>query len=78
MTLFDHLVNRLLGGHPLPWRVDYDWSVEVYDAKNVIVMSFPDAALAAELMEAATARHADNQQRAVKFAAFLRENGIEP
>lgn len=42
MTLSDAtqrcLVRHLMLWHPLPWRLEFDWTVEVTDAKDAIVI----------------------------------------
>jgi hypothetical protein len=37
MDLLEHFVREKLSTHPLPWSVEYDWCVEVYDANHGLV-----------------------------------------
>lgn len=37
-SLTQQLVRELLSTHPLPWRCEADWTVEVTDANNQIVI----------------------------------------
>lgn len=32
------LVRHLMTGHPLPWRLEFDWTVEVTDANDAVVI----------------------------------------
>lgn len=32
------LVRHLMMGHPLPWRLEFDWTVEITDVNNVVVI----------------------------------------
>ncbi|HEX5774562.1 MAG TPA: hypothetical protein VFY28_01200 [Candidatus Paceibacterota bacterium] len=34
------LIRPLLKAHPLPWKVEHDWTKEVHDADSAIVMKF--------------------------------------
>ena len=45
-----HLVRPLITKHPLPWRLEYDWTVEVYDAKGGLVMKLMNDTQAQELL----------------------------
>lgn len=35
------MLNSLVLNHPLPWRPEQDWSAEIYDAKDKLVIKFP-------------------------------------
>ena len=41
ITLLDRvqrdIVRSLVSEHPMPWRTEWDWTLEVYDAKDRIV-----------------------------------------
>lgn len=50
MTLLENLIRDKISNHPLPWSIDYDWLVEVYDANGAIVMKLMDTAQARELI----------------------------
>jgi len=43
-------VRSLILKHPSPWRLDYDWAVEVYDAKDQLVTKLMSAQQAQELV----------------------------
>ena len=74
-----HLVRPLLAKHPLPWRVDFDWSTEVYDAKDRIVITFPrtQATLAQELIDFAIELSAYDERGALEVKKLLADAGIE-
>ncbi len=73
------LVRPLITKHPLPWRIDYDWSTELYDAKDQIVMTFPrtSAALAQELIDFANDVAAWDAQGEIGMKKLLAEAGID-
>lgn len=50
------LVRHLMTGHPLPWRLEFDWTVEVTDANGAIVIK---------------CIHADEANEIVTLANFL-------
>jgi hypothetical protein len=50
------LVRHLMTGHPQPWRLEFDWTVEVTDANDVIVIK---------------CMHVDEANEIVALAAFL-------
>ena len=74
-----HLVRPLLAKHPLPWRIDFDWSTEVYDAKDRIVITFPrtQAELAQELIDFAIELAAYDAQGEAEVKKLLADAGIE-
>ena len=72
-----HLVRPLIARHPLPWRVDYDWTVEVYDANDQIVIKLMTAAQAQELIEFANELAAYDARGEVEVKKLLAEAGIE-
>lgn len=75
-TIFDYVLDKLLGQHPLPWRVDYDWTVEVYDARDALVIKLPNDALARELIATCEAHHAANLTAKAEVDALLEEHGV--
>lgn len=77
MTIFDYVLNKLLGQHPLPWRVDYDWAVEVYDARDALVIKLPNDALARELIAVCEAQHAANLAASAEIDVLLGERGAD-
>lgn len=36
--LLDSLIQNLIERHPLPWSIDYDWLVEVWDSNQRLVI----------------------------------------
>lgn len=36
--LLENLTSELINNHPLPWHIDRDWTYEVLDANNGIVL----------------------------------------
>lgn len=50
------LVHHLMMGHPLPWRLEFDWTVEIKDANNVVVIK---------------CMHVDEANEIVALAKFL-------
>lgn len=72
-----HLVRPLLAKHQLPWRIEYDWTAEVYDAKKRLVIKLPSGALAEELIALATELAAYDAQGAASAKKVLAEAGIE-
>lgn len=72
-----HLVRPLIAKHPLPWRIDYDWTVEVYDANGGIVMKLMNDAQAQELLAFATELASYDAQGDVEVKKLLADAGIE-
>ena len=72
-----HLVRPLIAKHPLPWRLDYDWTVEVYDAKDHLVIKLVNAAQAQELLEFATALAAYDASGETELKKLLADAGVE-
>lgn len=50
------LVRHLMAGHPLPWRLEFDWTVEITDANDAVVIK---------------CMHVDEANEIVAMAAFL-------
>jgi hypothetical protein len=74
-----YLVRPLLKKHPLSWRIDFDWSTEVYDAKDRIVITFPrtQAALAQELIDFAIELAAYDAQGEADMKKLLADASID-
>lgn len=72
-----HLVRPLIAKHPLPWRLDYDWTVEVYDAKGCLVMKLMNATQAQELLAFATDLAAYDARGEAAVKKLLGDAGIE-
>lgn len=72
-----HLVRPLIAKHPLPWRLDYDWTVEVYDAKGGLVMKLMNDTQAQELLAFATELVAYDAQGEIEVKKLLGDAGIE-
>lgn len=47
------IVRHLMTGHPLPWRLELDWAVEVTDANSAIVIQCMDVNEANEIIHLA-------------------------
>lgn len=39
-SVFDRIIHHATLNHPLPWRIELDWTVEVFDANNKMVCKF--------------------------------------
>jgi hypothetical protein len=72
-----HLVRPLIAKHPLPWRIDFDWTVEVYDAKDQIVIKLMNANQAEELIAFANELAAYDAQGEAEVKKLLADAGIE-
>ena len=72
-----HLVRPLIAKHPLPWRVEYDWTAEVYDAKECLVIKLMNATQAQELIEFATELAAFDARGDSEVKKLLANAGIE-
>ena len=73
-----HLVRPLLARHPLPWRCERDWTFEVTDASDAVVIKLPSAVLADELIAFAVALSTYDADGKAKADEVLRAHGIEP
>lgn len=71
-----HLVRPLLGRHPLPWRCELDWTIEVTDAADAIVIKLPAQALAEELIAFAIALAAYDADGKAQADALLKAHDI--
>jgi len=72
-----HLVRPLIAKHPLPWRLDYDWTVEVYDAKEGLVMKLMNDTQAQELLAFVTELAAYDARGEIEVKKLLGDAGIE-
>lgn len=54
------LVGHVMGGHPLPWTIDLDWTVEVVDALGGTVIKCMNTDEAAEIMALAVSIASDD------------------
>ena len=72
-----HLVRPLIAKHPLPWRVEYDWTAEVYDAKGRIVIKLMNGGQAEELIAFATELAAYDARGEAEVKKLLSDAGIE-
>lgn len=71
-----HLVRPLITKHPLPWRLDYDWTVEVYDTSDRLVIKLINAAQAQELITFANELAAYDARGAAEVRRLLEDAGI--
>src|SRR5260221_707216 len=76
------LLFRQLMKHPLPWKIDQDWTYEVIDAKNNCIAKFQSCHQAEEMIAAAEAlqvylieskREADEHLRKMGYADLFAE-----
>jgi len=72
-----HLVRPLIAKHPLPWRLDYDWTVEVYDAKEGLVMKLMNDTQAQELLAFVIELAAYDARGEIEVKKLLGDAGIE-
>lgn len=72
------LVSLKLAVHPLPWRIDYDWTVEVIDAKGNCVMKLMNDAEAKAFITFAEALAQENADAQAEVDQLLKEHNIEP
>ena len=72
-----HLVRPLIAKHPLPWRLDFDWTVEVYDAKDQLVIKLMTGVQAQELIEFANDLAAYDARGEAEVKKLLADAGIE-
>lgn len=67
----------MIAKHPLPWHIDIDWTVEVYDAKDRLVIKLMNAAEAQELIDFATELAAYDARGEAEVKKLLADAGIE-
>jgi hypothetical protein len=58
--LQDQLIWSIILNHPLPWRIEQDWTVEVIDFKGNIVAKFMTFSAAEEIIEIAIKNYAEH------------------
>lgn len=71
-------VRGLLQRHPLPWRLERDWTWEVIDADNTCFAKFQSDAAGQELIDFAVKLADEDAKAAEEANRFLREAGIDP
>lgn len=64
----------LLSNHPLPWREDKDWSSEIYDANNKLVIKFPSTESSLDFIKFA---EDFNKESETQNEELFKELGIE-
>lgn len=57
--------------HPLPWRIEQDWTYEVYDAKDRIVLKCINWAEAHEFVTLAEELVAEDKKLSKEVAALI-------
>lgn len=71
----DSLVSHLLLWHPLPWRLEFDWSVEVTDSNNVTVIKVSHVNEANEIIAFAKFLVEDSAATCAEFEQLLAGDG---
>lgn len=71
MTLLEQLVRDKMFHHPLPWSIDYDWMVEVYDASGRIVLKVQRDTEARQLVSIAAAISTDDAAFTAEFERMI-------
>lgn len=61
LEVLHYLVHGKIVEHPLPWKIETDWTTEVHDAHGKIVMKFPNGLLAEAFIKLATVIDRDNK-----------------
>lgn len=72
-TLARRYVDSLRRDHPRPWRVEIDWTIEVYDTNNKIVTTLQSYEAQKTLFEIVKAL--DDDHAATR--ALLKDHGID-
>lgn len=67
-----YFVHKLVDKHPLPWRIELDWTVELYDANNQCIDKYMQVAHAEQVIKLAEKIHEDDK----KATEWLKEQGI--
>ena len=74
-ALLQRIVHQiLLRQHPLPWRIEWDWTCEVLDARNQRVLSCRTAAEADELITLGRAIATESAVTRAEIEALLLED----
>jgi hypothetical protein len=76
LTLLEQLIRGKLAHHPLPWRVDYDWTVELYDSNGGLVIKLQTADQAQELIGLAEAYRAEDELFSAEFERMINESEV--
>jgi hypothetical protein len=71
MSLLEQLVRDKMFHHPLPWSIDYDWMVEVYDASGRIVLKVQKDVEAHQLVSIATTITAEDAEFTAEFERMI-------
>jgi hypothetical protein len=71
-----HLVSPMIEKHPIPWRWEEDWTIEIYDAKGILVTKLMNLAQAEELIAFATELAESEAVGAAEAKKLLAEVGI--
>jgi hypothetical protein len=72
-AVFEGLLAATIAKHPLPWRIEDDWLVEVIDAKGVRVVCYQLHANAAALVAAATQWGIEDAAAAIECDRMIAE-----
>ena len=67
------LVHHLMTGHPMPWHLEIDWTVEVTDSKGEIVIKCMHVDEANEIIELATALAVEDSKFREEFERLIAE-----
>jgi hypothetical protein len=65
------IVGDLLVRHPLPWRVVQDWTWEVRDANDAVVVKMPRSGPATDFVAYAERVRAERDEFAARFLSTL-------
>ncbi len=65
------LVRHLMTGHPMPWRLEFDWTVEVTDANDAIVIKCMHVDEANEIIALANFLDAGDRAAREEFERLL-------
>lgn len=76
--LENQLISQLIMDHPLPWSIEHDWTVEVRDAKGVIVIKLRTHDEANELIALAVARQEEFNRADAEIEKMLADGESEP
>lgn len=74
MTLLESLVSELLYKHPLPWSIEHDWLVEVYDTHQKLVIKLMTDSDARELTNIAERLVIESASAAIEFEEMMNAN----
>lgn len=77
MSLLEQLVRDKMHHHPLPWTIDYDWMVEVYDQGGRIVLKLQSVDQARQLIDMAIRISAEDAQFTMEFERMIDANAVD-